>query len=56
VALLTARAHFLQVMPRGQYTFLKKLPTGVTFVDEEGKASKMPARHAGVLISADPER
>jgi hypothetical protein len=43
-------------MPRGQYTFLKKLPTGVIFVDEEGKASKMPARHAGAIILADPER
>jgi hypothetical protein len=42
-------------MPRGHYTFLKKLPTGVVFVYEEGKARK-PARHAGAVIAAGTTR
>jgi hypothetical protein len=45
-----------QVMPRGHYTFRKKLPTGVIFVYQEGKAGKMPARHVGATIAAETTR
>jgi hypothetical protein len=45
-----------QVMPRGHYTFLKKLPTGVIFVYEGRTARKMPARHAGAGIVAGTKR
>jgi hypothetical protein len=45
-----------QVMPRGHYAFLKKLPTGVIFVYQEGKAGKMPARHVDTTIAAETTR